>query len=274
MPRFRSDDGLSLHYEDAGEGPAVLCLPGLTRNSADFAFLLPHLAGRRVIRPDYRGRGQSDRAPDHTTYNVFREARDALQLLDHLGIARTAIVGTSRGGLIAMALAATARDRLTAVVLNDIGPVIHAAGLARIMDYVGLEPDHADYGAAARALAQVHAGQFPGVPVARWRAHAEALWEATADGLRNRYDPALATALREQSAGEAPDLWTFFDALRDLPAGVIRGENSDLLTEQTVAEMKRRHPGLRAATVPDRGHVPFLDEPEAVALVHEVLSRA
>lgn len=276
MARFTTSDGLSLHYGDEGTGAPVLCLAGLTRNSADFAFLLPHLAGYRVIRLDYRGRGQSVHAPDFMSYNIGREAQDAVELLDHLGLARAALIGTSRGGLVAMAMAHTHPGRLSGVVLNDIGPEVATEGLERIMEYVGKPPALPDLDACAAALAHVHAGGFPGVPLARWRAQAEAMFaEKPGGGLALRYDARLREALIGQAgAGDGPDLWLMFDALRDLPLAAIRGANSDLLSPATLAAMQARHPGLIAATVPDRGHVPFLDEAQALAAIHTVLEQA
>ncbi|GAB4292952.1 MAG: alpha/beta hydrolase [Roseovarius sp.] len=276
MPRFTTSDNLSLHYEDQGGGPPVLCLAGLTRNSADFTYLLPHLGGYRLIRLDYRGRGRSDRAPDPMSYNILREGQDAVELLDHLGIARAAIIGTSRGGLIAMALAATHRDRLGAVVLNDIGPEVAPAGLERIMDYVGREPPFCDLDAAAEALKAGHEAAFPGVPLSRWREQAGFMWfDKPGGGVGLRYDPRLREALTGQAgAGEAPDLWQLFEALDGLPLASIRGENSDLFTAGTQARMAARHPGMISAVVPDRGHVPFLDEPQALAAIRAVLEAA
>jgi pimeloyl-ACP methyl ester carboxylesterase len=276
MPRFTTSDGLALHYTDEGTGTPVLCLAGLTRNGADFAFLAPHMAGVRLIRPDYRGRGQSDHAADHTTYNILREGQDAVELLDHLGLDRAVLIGTSRGGLIAMALTPAHRDRLAGVVLNDIGPEVAEDGLARIMDYVGRAPPHPDLDAAAQALMEGHADDFPGVPFERWRAQAEAMWfDKPEGGVGLRYDPKLRDALAGQAgAGAAPDLWQLFDGLAGLPLASIRGENSDLFTAATQARMAERHPGMIAVTVPDRGHVPFLDEPEALDAIRAVTGRA
>ncbi|WP_342773829.1 alpha/beta hydrolase [Histidinibacterium lentulum] len=261
-----------MHFFDEGAGPPVLCLAGLTRNADDFAHVLPHLGEHRVIRLDARGRGRSERPADFTTYNVLREGHDAMELIDHLGLDRVAIIGTSRGGLVAMTLAASHRERLSAVVLNDIGPIVGVAGLARIMGYVGREPDLPDLAAGARALAEAEARSFPDVPPDRWAAEAAARWEETPEGLRNRYDPALHTALMQQSAaGALPDLWMFFEALREVPTGAIRGANSDILSAETLEEMQRRHPGLVSATVPDRGHVPFLDEPASLGVISRVI---
>ena len=275
MPAFTTSDGVRLCYDDQGDGPAILCLAGLTRNMADFTFLLAHLAGYRVIRMDYRGRGQSDHPEDFMSYNIAREGRDAVELLDHLGLTRVPLIGTSRGGLIAMLLSVTDPDRLNGVVLNDIGPEIDAAGLTRIIDYLGKEPHQADLDAAARALMAGYAADFPGVPLSRWREQAAFLWyDKPGGGLGLRYDPRLRDAMIAQAAAkEPPDLWPLFDGLRDLPLAVIRGANSDLLSRETFAEMAARHPGMIGTTVPDRGHVPFLDEPEALAAIHALLEQ-
>lgn len=276
MPRFTSSDGLSLYFEDEGSGPPVLCLAGLTRNSADFSFVMPHLAGHRVIRPDYRGRGQSDYAEDFMTYSILREAQDSIELLDHLGIGRTTLLGTSRGGLISMVLAHGHKARLAGVVLNDIGPEVATAGLNRIMDYVGKTPPYPDLDSAAEALHTGYAAGFPDVPLARWREQAGFMWaEEPGGGLRIRYDARLRDAMIGQAgAAKAPDLWQLFDALAGLPLGAIRGANSDLLSAETLARMQARHDGMITATVPGRGHVPFLDEPEALDVIHRLLGEA
>ncbi len=276
MPGFTTSDGVLLHYEDEGDGPPILCLAGLTRNSADFTYLMPHLAGYRVIRMDYRGRGQSEAPEDYMTYNILREGADAIELLDHLGLDRVTLIGTSRGGLIAMALSVTAPDRLAAVVLNDIGPEVAPIGIQRIMDYVGKTPPFTDLDEAAHALMTGQAEAFADVPLRRWREQADFMWaNAPEGGITLRYDPRLRDALVGQAgAGEAPDLWQLFDGLRDIPTAAIKGANSDLLSEETLAKMQERHPDLITAIVPDRGHVPFLDEPEALAAIHDVLRKA
>lgn len=275
MASFTTSDGLRLFYEDEGSGQPLLCLAGLTRCSRDFEFLRPHVTDLRLIRLDYRGRGQSDYDPDYRNYNVLREAHDAIELLDHLGLDRVSVLGTSRGGMIAMALAASHPDRLAGVILNDVGPVIEPAGIARIMDYVGKKPVSKTHDQAALALKQAMEPQFPGVPLSVWRKQAEVQYAATDQGLALRYDDGLHKALLDQAAtGAIPDLWLFFDALRDIPTAVLRGANSDILGAGTVAEMHRRHPGLISAEVPDRGHVPFLDEPQSLDLIRRILEAA
>lgn len=266
MPYFTTSDGLSLYFEDAGEGLPVLCLSGLTRNARDFDFVAPHLTGTRLIRMDYRGRGLSGWA-DAATYTPLREAQDAVELLDHLGVDKVAVLGTSRGGMIALVLAASAKDRLLGVAFNDIGPVVEMSGLDVIMTYLGKNPPFASFEDAAQARVD-HMTQFPGVPYERWLQEVTHTNVVTKAGLKINYDPALRDAVQVTMQAPPPDLWPVFDLLADLPVAVIRGKNSDLLSPDTLAEMARRHPGMIAAVVPDRGHIPFLDEPESLAALH------
>lgn len=269
IQHFNAPDGARLAYADEGEGMALLCLAGLTRTMADFDYLRPHLPPLRLIRMDYRGRGASE----HTgadTYTVPQEGADALALLDHLGVARAAVLGTSRGGLIGMFLAAVARPRLIGLCLNDIGPVIERAGLERIMDYVGRNPRSASHAALAEALPRNMPG-FANVPADRWLAEALLHYRATPDGLQITYDPALRAAFLKSFDAPSADLWPLFDACAGMPLAVIRGANSDLLSRDTTAEMQRRRPDLILAEVPDRAHIPFLDEPEALDAIRRFL---
>ena len=261
MPHFDAPDGTRLYYEDAGDGVPVLCLSGLTRNARDFDYVAPHLDGVRLIRMDYRGRGLSDHA-DPATYAVPVEAKDAVALLDHLGVDKAAVLGTSRGGLIALILGVIARDRLLGVAFNDVGPVVEPAGLADIMTYLGVVPQ----AASLEALAQDKLADpdFPGVDKTRWRSFLSHNVVEGPEGLRLNYDLKLRDAVAAVFDQPAPDLWPVYDLLADLPCAVIRGANSNLLSEATLQEMARRHPGLITATVPDRGHIPFLDEPQAL----------
>ena len=268
MPHFTANDGCKLYYTEAGDGLPVIALAGLTRNGADFDHVAPHLPVR-LIRPDYRGRGQSDWA-DYTTYSIAQEAADVIFLMDHLGLERAAILGTSRGGLIAMVLAATVKDRLIGVALNDIGPEISDKGLDVIKDYIGHNPAQKTYAEAAAYRAKVWS-HFKDVPMDRWLAEVTAHYRETPDGLEIRYDPKLRDAVLEAGAQPMPDLWPLFDALDGLPVALIRGANSDLLTIATADEMARRRPDMHRIDVPDRGHVPFLDEPEAVTALQSWL---
>ena len=269
MPSYRSSDGLSLYYEEAGSGLPVIALAGLTRNGADFNHVAPHLAGVRLIRPDYRGRGRSEYA-DPATYTIPTEAGDVLALMDHLGLERAAILGTSRGGLIAMGLATAVKDRLLGVALNDIGPALKPEGLGFIEGYIGRRPTQRTYDEVAVARA-AFMKTFRNVPPERWRAEVEQFYIETPDGLDLRYDKRLREAVLASMAQPTPDLWPVFDALAGLPLALIRGVNSDLLSKETADEMSRRRPDMIRADVPDRGHVPFLDEPEALVALNKWL---
>ena len=263
MPHFTAPDGLSLYYTDEGEGLPILCLSGLTRTTADFDYVTPHLSDCRLIKTDYRGRGQSDWAKDHMTYSIPVEVGDVLALMDHLGLEKAAILGTSRGGLVAMAMGVAATDRILGVAFNDIGPVIEPVGIEFIKNYIGRNPVWKTHAEALRELPKVMKG-FDNIPESRWAEEVRKLYNETEDGLEITYDPRLRDAVLEAGAQPAPDLWPLFDGLVGKPMAVIRGANSNLLSQDTVAEMARRDPDLIVAEVPDRGHIPFLDEPEAV----------
>lgn len=266
---FTAQDGARLAYDDRGDGLPVLCLPGLTRTMGDFDYMLAHLPPCRVIRMDYRGRGQSQWTGAET-YTVPTEGRDALDLLAHLGLDRVAVIGTSRGGLIGMMLAAVAHDRLLGLLLNDVGPEIHKPGLERIFDYVGRNPAVKTHAALAAALPAVMAG-FANVPESRWLEEARLHYTQTPQGLRITYDPTLRDAFLAAFEGPPVDMWPLFDACDGLPLALLRGANSDLLSAQTAQEMRRRRPDMIFAEVPDRGHIPFLDEPQSVATLHAFL---
>jgi pimeloyl-ACP methyl ester carboxylesterase len=267
MPEFISSDGVRLHYDDAGTGTPVLALPGLTRNGKDFDYVAPYLKDVRLIRLDSRGRGQSDWA-DPATYTIAVEARDAVELLDHLELEKTAILGTSRGGLIAMALAATTKDRLSGVCLVDIGPELDIAGLDLIKGYIGHPPAAKTMAEAAVARATIFS-DFRNVPEDRWLDEARKAYVETETGLDLNYDPALAGVFTASDGQPVPDLWPMFDALSGLPLALIRGESSSLLSAKTATEMQNRRPDMISATIPDRGHVPFLDEPGSVSVLRK-----
>ncbi|MFN5999213.1 MAG: alpha/beta fold hydrolase [Paracoccaceae bacterium] len=267
--RFPAEDGAMLAYRDAGQGLPLLCLPGLTRSMADFDYLAPHLPPLRLIRMDYRGRGGSSWT-GATTYTIAQEARDALALLDHLGVAKAAILGTSRGGLIGMVLGATARDRVMGLCLNDVGPEINRDGLARISDYVGRNPAGRTQAGFAELLSR--SPGFANVPMSRWQDEARRLSVETPEGLRIPYDPALREAFLAAFDGPPVDLWPLFDALQGLPLALIRGANSDLLTADCAQKMRLRRPDMDFADVPDRAHIPFLDEPPALDLIRRFLA--
>lgn len=271
IQHFTTPDGARLAFRDQGTGLPVLCLAGLTRTMGDFDYLRPHLPPLRMITMDYRGRGASDWT-GAASYTVLQEAKDALALLDHLHIDRAAILGTSRGGLIGLLIAAIAKDRLLGLCLNDIGPVIERRGLQRIFDYVGRNPVYKTHAEMAAKMPDLMQG-FVNVPVARWQAEVRLHYIETGNGLKITYDPDLRAAFLAGFDGPEIDLWPVFDACVGLPLGVMRGEHSDLLSVATVAEMRRRRPDMLFATIPDRAHIPFLDEAESLSLIHHFIAK-
>lgn len=276
MAYVTSADGLKLAYDVTGQGAALLCLPGLTRNMEDFEPILDAFAHRaQVIRMDFRGRGASDWG-DPASYQVPVEAGDVVTLLDHLHLDRVTILGTSRGGLVALVLAAIARDRIAGVIFNDIGPEIMPEELSYIMDYLGKPPKFRTLEEAAAALPRHYAPAFRDVPAANWHALARRIYREEGGQLVNRYDPKLREAVAPAFAPDAvaPDLWPLFDALAGAPLGLIRGAGSNILSAETAAEMLRRRPDMAYAELADRGHVPFLDEPPALAVIETVLEQS
>jgi pimeloyl-ACP methyl ester carboxylesterase len=272
---FASSDGLTLSYRDyagppgAGAAP-VLCLPGLTRNARDFEALALELArSRRVLSPDLRGRGLSAYDPNPANYHPGTYLRDVLELLAAAGAPRVLAIGTSLGGLLTMLLAGARPSALAGAVLNDIGPVVDEQGLARIRGYVGKNGAMHTWEEAAAACRAANGAAFPGFGDADWLAFARRTCVETAGGgVRFDYDPRIAEPFAGGGATPAVvDPWRLWEPLAGVPALVIRGALSDILSAATLAEMQRRKPDLRAVTVPNRGHAPLLDEPEALAAI-------
>jgi pimeloyl-ACP methyl ester carboxylesterase len=275
-------DGLRLHVRrtgEAGQGTLpVVCLPGLTRCTLDFDPLAASLAGgnpaRCVYALDYRGRGRSDFDRDWNNYNLAVELGDVLAVFAALGIRKAVIVGTSRGGLLSMLMAAVRPDLIAGVVLNDIGPEIDITGLMRIKGYVGRLPRALTLNDAAVSLRRVFGAQFPALTDADWRTWAWRTFEETAEGLVPRYDIRIAETMQDVSPDNPlPTLWPQFDALAQAPLMLIRGTLTDLLSEGTVAQMRARRPDMDYLEVPDQGHAPLLVEPDVTARIAAFIAR-
>jgi pimeloyl-ACP methyl ester carboxylesterase len=278
--RFRSPDGLVLYARDYGPlegGPSpVLCLAGLTRNSKDAHLVAERIgASRRVIAPDYRGRGRSAYAADWSSYRVEVELADAVVLLDMLGLDKVVVIGTSRGGLIAMLMAALHRDRLAGVLLNDVGPALEPAGLLRISRYLGKPLRFTTWRGAVAALKRTNPG-LESLSDAEWLAFARRVFRDEGGRPVLDYDRNLRRAFprpRQIAAAAIAPNWELFASLDGLPLAALRGEHSDLLGPATLARMVELVDGLDAVTVKDRGHAPFLDEPESLGAIGRLLAR-
>ena len=277
---YPSADGrLTLYARDyaaAGGGadrPALVLMHGLTRNSADFSSLADRLAGRfRLVVPDQRGRGRSDRDAEPANYALPVLCADTLGLIARLELDRPVLIGTSMGGLMAMGMAAANPAGFRGLVLNDVGPVVEAEGLARIAAYAGRAEAIASWDAAAAYARRINGEAFPHYDAAQWLAFARRTFREEAGGLVLDYDPAIASAGSGTPGAPPPDLWPIWDTLAPLPILAIRGATSDILGEQTLVAMGSRHPGLATCTVPGIGHAPMLDEPEAIAAIEAFLA--
>lgn len=278
---FTARDGLRLYARrypaiDGARGRPLLCLPGLTRNSRDFHDLALALsrrpgASRSVYTVDYRGRGLSEFDPDWRNYTVPVEMLDVLDFMTLAGLEDVAIVGTSRGGLIAMVMAAVQPTAIGAVVFNDIGPVIEHDGLVRISGYVGRVPLPISWPDAARMVRDLNRRHFPDVSESQWEEVARQWYNERNGRPAPGYDSKLGKALSVLYK-PLPPLWPQFEALKHVPVLVVRGENSDVLATETVDEMRRRHPALTAITVANQGHAPLLkDNPTIEAIRHFLL---
>ena len=265
---YSSTDGLKLHARVYGAPNArlpVICLPGLTRNAADFHELAIHLSRhpeqpRQVVAFDYRGRGRSAYDPNWRNYDVLIETGDILAGLAALDIAHGAFIGTSRGGLIVMVLAAMRPAALKAVVLNDIGPVADGAGLAQIRSYLERAPKPRSMGDAIAIQRTANGQAFPALTDADWERLVRAIYREEKGGVVADFDPALLNTLKGIDLSKPlPTMWPQFIGLGKVPVLAIRGENSKLLSAETLREMGSRHPRMETVTVKGQGHAPLLE---------------
>lgn len=269
-------DGLRLYarsYGSPNERRPVVCLPGLARTTLDFDSVATALAGdaerpRHVMAIDYRGRGRSDYDPNPANYSLATELADLLAVLTALELPPAIFLGTSRGGILTMLLATVRPAAIAGVILNDIGPVIETQGLLRIKSYLGRLPQPKSYEEGGEILRRLLGAQFPKLTQNQWRVFAEQTFEDKDGSLRIRYDPKLALVLEGISATQSlPALWKEFDALALVPAMLIRGVNSDILSAETVEAMRLRRPDMTVLEVPDQGHAPLLAEREVISAI-------
>lgn len=274
---YQSEDGLRLFYRDYGSecsGTPVLCLPGLTRNSRDFEDLAKYLSPRRrVLCPDFRGRGFSDHDPNWKNYHPLTYVQDVWSLLDHIGVQRVIVVGTSLGGLCAMVMSATRHERLAGVVMNDIGPEINPAGIARVQAYTGKQSAVQNWSDAVRQARETYGDGLPGLSDSFWERFARRGYRENSDGIpRLDMDENIGRAVREVGAQKG-DPWQQFESFGEIPVTVLWGELSDILTKEITEKMHKHLPHLAVVRVKNRGHAPLLDEPEAIAAIDALLEK-
>lgn len=266
---YVANDGLTLRGRRYGSRDwhdrlPLVCLAGLTRNSADFHGLALRLSQhpkqpRQVLSLDYRGRGKSDFDSNRDNYNLLVEASDVIAGCEAAGFQDISLIGTSRGGLIAMVLAVMRPAMLKQVIFNDIGPEIDGVGWARIKTSLGRMRQPSSWPDAIEMLKEGLGVQFTAISEKDWVDHAEATFNDVDGKPVRNYDEGLLTAIKAQNLDEElPTFWPQFDGLRHVPLLVIRGGNSDLFSVDTLARMAERHPNMTSVTVPGQGHAPLL----------------
>ena len=278
--RWQSHDGLGLYardYASVGDGQnlPVICLHGLTRNSKDFEDIAPIIAswGRRVVVPDVRGRGQSDRDSNPLRYQPKVYARDVVEMMAALDIPRAVFVGTSMGGIITMTLMAMRPKVVAAAILNDVGPSVAPEGIARILGYAGRKTEIRDWSDAVEYVRRTNEVAFPTPGQMNWNRFAERTFRDGVDGPELDYDPAIGLLLARPPTKFA--LWLvgflFRRLARSRPTLLIRGALSDVISPEIADRMERIAPRMQRIDVPGVGHAPMLNEPEAVDAIERFL---
>ncbi len=276
LVEFPAHDGLRLAATvwpgDAHRTP-LLCLSGICRTALDFAALAERHAGtRRVVALDYAGHGDSARASDPRRYRPEALIRDALDAMAALHLHRVALVGTSFGGLTAMAIGTMRPAALAAVVLNDIGPHVEQLGREAVVEFVGTDPSFTSPEAATAWLRERHP-PLPLLDDAGWQALADRTYAKGEDGLWHpRWDIRIGQQAVGEGAGATPDLWPFFGSLARLPTMLVWGQESRLLSADTVGAMRQARPDMRVVSLPGTGHAPTLTEPAVIAALDAFLA--
>ncbi len=274
---WTSSDGIKLHYRDYDgphERPPILCLPGLTRNARDFEPVAARFAGDwRVLSVEFRGRGMSGYDEETSHYHPRTYVADVLKLLDQLGIADAVFVGTSLGGLVTMLFAMSDAERIAGALLNDIGPVIDPAGIARIATYVGGTATFANWDDAVDAVASRNVDVYPDYDRDEWERFVRRIMVEKDGAIVFDYDTGIAQTFSKPAEAADADTWPLFDALAGRPVTILRGELSDLLSADVAASMAARFDGVELVTVPRVGHAPSFDEPESLEALDRLLAR-
>ena len=273
---YSSDDGLRLYARDYSsainknkKAKTILCMHGLTRNSADFEDICSVLADRyRLIVVDQRGRGLSEYDPDSANYNLLVYVQDMFVLLNRLGLPSVILMGTSMGGMMAMMMAAINPEMVQAIIINDIGPEIAKQGLDRLKKYVGKSVPVSNWDEAAKQTAAINGIAFPEANDQDWLKFAKRLYRVDDKGCPVlAYDPGIADPLTNNDKTSddksvAPDLWPVYVQILNKPILLIRGELSDILDAECVLKMQQKKPDIEILEIPNVGHTPLLSEIE------------
>jgi pimeloyl-ACP methyl ester carboxylesterase len=258
-------------WGDPRNRDVLVCVHGLTRSAQDFDELARALRAQfRVVCPDVAGRGDSDRLADPKLYVWPQYVADMVTLIARLDVETVNWLGTSMGGFVGMALAAQNGSPVRKLILNDAGPVLGKASLERIATYVGAAPAFASLEDAEKYIRTI-AAPFGPHSEAQWRVLTETWVRKTEDGgWRPHYDTRIAEAYRAAMPEKDLELWHVYDAVR-CPTLLIRGEHSDVVSRQTVAEMTRRGPKAKVVEIRGVGHAPTLLHADQIAVVRDFL---
>ena len=275
---WRSRDGLQLYARDytpvSGAAPSrcpVICIPGLTRNSADFHEIAGRIAasGRRVLAVDLRGRARSQRAPRASSYNASTYTADVIELMRAQSIPRAVFFGTSLGALVTITAAAKRPDVVAAAILNDAGPEVPRPALARIGSYAGKPVAAMTPADAEDYVARIGKVAYPRYTPIDWKRMVDRLFRERSDGLLELdYDPAVVRTARPFLLRLLrPLLWRAYSKLATRPVLILRGALSDVLDADIARRMAAVSASVRLVEVADVGHAPDLSEPAARAAI-------
>ncbi len=283
---YSSHDGLRLYARDYSgatnknkKAKTILCMHGLTRNSADFEDICNELADRyRLIVVDQRGRGLSDYDPNPANYNPLVYVQDMFLLLKTLELSSVILLGTSMGGIMAMMMAAMKPEMVQAIIINDIGPEIAEKGLDRLKKYVGKSAPVTNWDEAVKRTAAINGIAFPQANAQDWLKFAKRLYREDDKGCPViACDPNIAVLLNDNDNNNgqnsaAPDLWPVYEQILDKPMLLIRGELSDIIDVECVRKMQQKKPDIEILEIPNVGHAPLLSEPEVEPRIMSFLS--
>ncbi|GAA6136941.1 alpha/beta hydrolase [Arenicella sp. 4NH20-0111] len=276
---YQGHDGLPLYARDysleCGEGcPVILCMHGLTRNSADFDDISAVLAkDYRLIAVDQRGRGRSTYDHNSDNYAPSIYVQDMFVLLQKLDVTSVILMGTSMGGIMSMMMSSMKPTMFSALIINDIGPEIDPRGIERINSYVGKTSVVQNWDQATVQAKVINGDAFPNATQEDWTAFAKRIYREAENGEPVlAYDPAIAKPFTDNQSTEPADLWPVFDAMGDVPLLLIRGELSDIISTNCVAKMRERRPAMAYAQIPNVGHAPLLSEPCSISAIEQFLS--
>lgn len=277
---YTSADQLRLYardYGDKSQATTLVCIPGLTRNSADFEDLCESLVESfRILAVDLRGRGRSAFDPNPRNYQPGVYALDIVALLNAASVDKAIFIGTSLGGLVSMILGATEPARVQAIVLNDVGPQLNPEGLARIQSYLTDYTEVQNWEEAVARTRDTQESALPGLSDQEWEEFTKRLYKVDESGKPVlNYDRDIAVLFEERDESDPPaDLWEVFSLLHEIPILALRGEFSDIISTETLDKMRASHAGLDVVEIKNRGHAPLLNEPDAVSAIKEFISKA